>query len=381
MKILGKLSQTDFLKKHWQKKPLLIRQAFPDITSPITPEELAGLACEEGIESRLIQEQGVEGPWELRYGPFEEEDFTSLPQTHWSLLVQALDHHLPELSQLLDEFNFIPNWRIDDVMVSFAPEGGSVGPHLDNYDVFLLQVQGRRHWHINEGDYSEDDFIEGLDLKILSEFEAQEDWILEPGDMLYLPPGVAHHGIALDNCLTYSIGFRAPSLKELLSAYTVSFNEHAKDTFYTDPDLKLQDASGEIRPDDIQSLQNMLLSAISNKTEFANWFGHFITNNLDDLEPEDDLLDEPAFRKTLIQGSHLKRYGNIRFSYINNTDTVTLFYSGQSVLLPISQLSLIQYLCSSHRLDCSELNGFNDKDLTSDLLYTLYSAGCFYFDE
>ena len=381
MQILGNLSQTDFLKNHWQKKPLLIRQAFPDITSPISPEELAGLACEEGIESRLIQEQGVEGPWELRYGPFEEEDFTSLPQTHWSLLVQALDHHLPELSQLLDEFNFIPNWRIDDVMVSFAPEGGSVGPHLDNYDVFLLQVQGRRHWHINEGDYSEDDFIEGLDLKILSEFETQEDWILEPGDMLYLPPGVAHHGIALDNCLTYSIGFRAPSLKELLSAYTVSFNEHAKDTFYTDPDLKLQDASGEIRPDDIQSLQNMLLSAISNKTEFANWFGHFITNNLDDLEPEDDLLDEPAFRKTLIQGSHLKRYGNIRFSYINNTDTVTLFYSGQSVLLPISQLSLIQYLCSSHRLDCSELNGFNDKDLTSDLLYTLYSAGCFYFDE
>ncbi len=381
MQILGKLSQTDFLKKHWQKKPLLIRQAFPDITSPISPEELAGLACEEGIESRLIQEQGTEGPWELRYGPFEEEDFTSLPQTHWSLLVQALEHHLPELSQLLDEFNFIPNWRVDDVMVSFAPEGGSVGPHLDNYDVFLLQVQGRRHWHINEGDYSEDDFIEGLDLKIISKFESQQDWILESGDMLYLPPGVAHHGIALDNCLTYSIGFRAPSQKELLSAYTVSFNEYAKDTFYTDPDLKLQDASGEIKPEDIQSLQDMLLSAISNKTEFANWFGHFITNNLDELEPEYDLLDESTFRKTLKQASHLNRYGNIRFSYINNNDTVTLFYSGQSVLLSISQLNLIQYLCSSHRLDCSELHGFNDKELTIDLLYTLYSAGCFYFDE
>ncbi len=381
MRILGNTTQSDFLKQYWQKKPLLIRQAFPDITSPISPEELAGLACEEGIESRLIQEQGAESPWELRYGPFEEEDFTSLPQTHWSLLVQALDHHLPELSQLLDEFNFIPNWRVDDVMVSFAPEGGSVGPHLDNYDVFLLQVQGRRHWHINEGNYSENDFIEGLDLKILSEFESQEDWILEPGDMLYLPPGVAHHGIALDNCLTYSIGFRAPSQKELLSAYTVSFNEHAKDTFYSDPDLKLQDASGEIKSDDIHSLQNMLLSAISNKTEFANWFGHFITNNLDELEPEYDLLDEPTFINTLKQASHLNRYGNIRFSYINNNDSVTLFYSGQSVLLPNSQLSLITYLCSSHRLDCSELRGFDDKDLTSDLLYTLYSAGCFYFDE
>lgn len=381
MQILGKLSQTDFLKRHWQKKPLLIRQAFPGITSPLSPEELAGLACEEGIESRLIQEQGTEGPWELRYGPFLEEDFTSLPKTHWSLLVQALDHHFPELTQLLDEFNFIPNWRVDDVMVSFAPEGGSVGPHLDNYDVFLLQVEGRRHWHINERDYSEDDFIEGLDLKILGDFEAQEDWILEPGDMLYLPPGVAHHGIALDNCLTYSIGFRAPSQKELLSAYTVSFNEHAKDTFYADPDLKLQDASGEIKPEDIQSLQNMLLSAISNKDEFANWFGHFITNNLDNFESEHEQLDEASFKEILQNAKHLNRYGNIRFSYINNTDTVTLFYSGESVLLPKSQLNLIQYLCSSHCLDCTKLLGFSDADLTLDILLTLYNAGCFYFDE
>jgi len=381
MQLLGDITPSDFLKQYWQKKPLLIRQAFPDITSPISPEELAGLACEEGIESRIVQEQGEEAPWDVRYGPFEEEDFTSLPQTHWSLLVQALDHHLPEVSHLLDEFNFIPNWRVDDVMISFAPEGGSVGPHLDNYDVFLLQVQGRRHWHINEDDYSEDDFIEGLDLKILSEFEAQEDWILESGDMLYLPPGVAHHGIALDNCLTYSIGFRAPSQKELLSAYTVSFNEHAKDTFYADPEIKLQDASGEIKSEDIQSLQNMLLSAISNKTEFANWFGHFITNNLNDFEPEDDLLDEATFIDTLKQTSHLNRYGNIRFSYIKNNDTITLFYSGESILLSNSQLGLIEYLCSSHRLDCSELHGFKDNDFTLDILYTLYSAGCFYFDE
>ncbi|MFT5395253.1 MAG: 50S ribosomal protein L16 3-hydroxylase, partial [Gammaproteobacteria bacterium] len=155
-----------------------------------------------------------------------------------------------------------------------------------------------------------------------------------------------------------------------------------KDTFYTDPELKLQDASGEIKPEDIQSLQDMLLSAISNKTEFANWFGHFITNNLDELEPEHDLLDESTFISTLKkQASHLNRYGNIRFSYIKSNDTVTLFYSGESLLLSNAQLSLVKYLCSSHCLDCTELLGFNDQGLSLDILFTLYSAGCFYFDE
>ena len=196
MNILGEITATVFLEQYWQKKPLLIKRAFSNYQSPISAEELAGLACEEGVESRLILEHGETSPWQLRYGPFSEDDFTSLPKTNWSLLVQAVNHHVPELNELLEAFNFIPNWRIDDLMISYAPTHGSVGPHLDNYDVFLLQVQGRRHWHINENDYTEDDFIEDLELKILKDFEAKQDWILEPGDMLYLPPGIAHHGVA-----------------------------------------------------------------------------------------------------------------------------------------------------------------------------------------
>jgi len=381
MQILGNLTQTDFLKQYWQKKPLLVRQAFPDYKSPISPEELAGLACEEGIESRLIQEHGSEGPWQVRYGPFNEDDFTSLPTSHWSLLVQAVDHHIPELSHLLDEFNFIPNWRIDDVMISYAPVHGSVGPHLDNYDVFLLQAQGRRHWHINEQSYTEDDFIDDLDLRILNDFDAEEDWILEPGDMLYLPPGVAHHGIALDDCLTYSIGFRAPSQKELLSAFTVNFNDVAKDRFYTDPKLELQESPGEIKKEYIDSLREMMLSACADKAEFASWFGRFITDNRNDYEPEQETLGQDDFHAQLRQAKQINRYGNIRMSYIEGGDTIKLFCAGNEHSLPETQLPLIQYLCSKHQLECPVLLGLDVEDNILSLLYKLYKDGCLYFDE
>jgi 50S ribosomal protein L16 3-hydroxylase len=381
MQLLNGLNPSEFLNQHWQKKPLLIRQAFPGYKSPISPEELAGLACEEGIESRLIQEHGQDGPWQLRHGPFVESDFTSLPKSHWSLLVQAVDHHIPELSHLLDEFDFIPNWRIDDVMISYAPVNGSVGPHMDNYDVFLLQVQGRRHWHINEHKYTEDDFIDGLELRILSDFTAQKDWILEPGDMLYLPPGVAHHGIALDDCLTYSIGFRAPSQKELLSAFTVNFNDVAKDRFYTDPDLQLQESAGEIKVEQIKSLQKMILSTLSNEADFISWFGCFITGNHNDYELEQEKLDEDVFQVQLKQRNHLNRFGNIRFSYVEDNNKIKFFYAGKELSLPIKQLPLIRYLCSHHRLAYPKVIELSDETPAFKLLYSLHSHGCFYFDE
>ncbi len=381
MQLLGDLTPAEFLKQHWQKKPLLIRQAMPDYISPISPEELAGLACEEGIESRLIQEQGPDGPWQVRYGPFKEDDFTTLPTSHWSLLVQAVDHHIPKLSYLLDEFDFIPNWRIDDVMVSYAPVHGSVGPHLDNYDVFLLQVQGRRHWHINEHDYTEDDFINDLELRVLNNFNAEDDWVLESGDMLYLPPGVAHHGIALDDCLTYSIGFRAPSQKELLSAFTVNFNDVAKDRFYADQKLAPQESSGEIKKEHIDSLREMILSACADKAEFASWFGRFVTDNHNDYELEQEILSQDDFHAQLRQDRHINRYGNIRMSYIEDGDIIKFFYAGNEHALPKTQLPLIQYLCSKHQLECHVLLGLDVEDNILSILYKLYKDGCLYFDE
>jgi 50S ribosomal protein L16 3-hydroxylase len=382
MQLLAGLSRSDFLKHHWQKKPLLIRQAIPNYQSPISPEELAGLACEDDVESRLVLEHGEDGPWQLRHGPFAEEDFLSLPKSHWSLLVQAVDVHIPEVSRLLDEFDFIPNWRIDDVMVSYAPVHGSVGPHLDSYDVFLLQAQGQRHWHINEECYTEDDFIDGLELRILEDFKSQEDWILEPGDMLYLPPGVAHHGIALDDCLTYSIGFRAPSQRELLSAFTHHFDEVAKDSYYTDPGLALQESSGEIKAEHIRAIRDLMLSSVPNEAAFASWFGRFITENPDDRDEHDaEELNMDDFHIQLKQSDHLNRYGNIRMSYIEDKESIGFFFAGNELRLPASQLPLIRYLCTHHRIDYHTIMELGEEASALDLLFKLHREGCFFFDE
>ena len=187
----------EFLGRYWQKRPLLIRQAFPGFESPVTPDDLAGLACEEIAPSRIVVHRPRGDRWELRHGPFAEGDFARLPKTRWTLLVQDCDKLLAEVGALLCEFRFVPDWRLDDVMISYAVDGGSVGPHLDQYDVFLLQAQGRRRWSISVDPRAPTEFRPGLPLKLLQSFLPTHDWVLEPGDMLYLPPGVPHHGVAV----------------------------------------------------------------------------------------------------------------------------------------------------------------------------------------
>lgn len=381
MKLLGGLSREEFLKQYWQKKPLLIRQALPDYQSPISAEELAGLACEEGVESRLVEEFGDE-PWQLRHGPFVERDFTSLPESHWTLLVQAVDQHIPELARLIDEFDFIPNWRVDDLMISFAQAQGSVGPHLDNYDVFLLQVQGSRHWHINECDYSEDDVIVGPDLQILENFESEQDWILEPGDMLYLPPGVAHHGIALDDCLTFSIGFRAPTQKELLSAFAEQLDEFAEEIFYSDSDLTLQESSGEIKAEHIQAIRELMISSMSDEETFNSWFGRFITDNPNaEHGYESGELAEEDFYEQFKETGSLNRNGVIRLSYIDYDTSIKLFVAGNEFNLSDSYLPLVSYLCSSHYIEYASVIDLCDEDAALDLIYKFYLAGYFFLDD
>jgi 50S ribosomal protein L16 3-hydroxylase len=247
---LGNLTADEFLRDYWQKQPLLIRNAFENFKSPLTPDELAGLACEEEVESRIILEKDGDKPWQCRYGPFQEQEFEKLPATHWTLLVQECNKHHQDIALLLERFNFIPNWRIDDVMVSYAPQHGSVGPHIDQYDVFLLQGLGRRRWQINAQAVHENDFIPDLDLRILKHFTPDEEWILQPGDMLYLPPGVAHYGVALEECITLSVGLRAPSYADLIGSFIEYQLSHLdSDLFaprYSDPELKRQQHPGEI---------------------------------------------------------------------------------------------------------------------------------------
>ncbi len=211
--LLGGLTPRIFMRRHWQKRPLLIRQALPGVAAPLTRSELFELAANEDVESRLVR--STESGWVLRHGPFKRRAIPSVAKPNWTLLVQGLDLHADVVHELLAKFRFVPDARLDDLMLSYATDGGGVGPHLDSYDVFLLQVQGVREWRI--GRVAKPNFAADAPLKILTNFRAEQRWILEPGDMLYLPPLWAHEGVARGECMTASIGFRAPAEHELAS--------------------------------------------------------------------------------------------------------------------------------------------------------------------
>ena len=232
--LLGGLSPRQFMRTHWQKKPLLIRQAVPGFQPLLDRAALFDLAAREGVESRLI-EQKAGGAWTLRHGPLLRRSLPPLKQPGWTALVQGVDLHAEPVHRLMQQFRFVPDARLDDLMISWASDGGGVGPHFDSYDVFLLQASGRRHWRIGR----QKDFTlqEGVPLKILQHFEPEEDWVLEPGDMLYLPPRWAHDGVAVGgDCMTYSVGFRAPQRGGLAAELVQRMaDEHDDATLYRDP--------------------------------------------------------------------------------------------------------------------------------------------------
>jgi 50S ribosomal protein L16 3-hydroxylase len=243
IELLGGISPKKFFRNYWQKKPLLVRGALPGFQGLLSRDELVQLACRDDAQSRLIIQS--EGKWQLRHGPFSSRAFSRLPKKQWTLLVQDVNHFLPSARDLLLKFNFIPHARLDDLMVSFAPKEGGVGPHFDSYDVFLLQGMGRRNWQISA--QREKKLVPNAPLKLLQDFRPEQEWILEPGDMLYLPPGYAHNGVAKDPCMTYSIGFRAPTYQELATQFLIYLQDHSVISgMYRDPDICLQSHPGHI---------------------------------------------------------------------------------------------------------------------------------------
>lgn len=236
-----------FLRDYWQKRPLLIRGAFAGFRDPLTPDDLAGLACEPSALARIVAHEARRDRWKLRTGPFDPADFARLPKRDWTLLVQDVDKWDGDVAALLPRFSFLPRWRIDDVMLSYAVDGGSVGAHVDNYDVFLLQGLGRRRWSISTDPRASKATRDDAEIKLLRTFEATHEWVLEPGDMLYLPPGVPHHGVAIGECMTYSVGMRAPSRAELLVDFAETFAaEWPEELRYGDADLAPAEEDGEI---------------------------------------------------------------------------------------------------------------------------------------
>ncbi len=385
MQLLGNLSPETFLRDYWQKKPLLIRQAIPGFLSPLSPEELAGLACEEDVESRLIFENAGGRPWHLETGPFDEQRFAALPDSHWTLLVQKANQLLPELAEFLQTFDFVPGWRIDDVMISYAPVDGSVGPHQDQYDVFLLQGLGSRRWQINTGDFTEAGLVEGTPLKILQTFEAEQEWILQPGDMLYLPPNVAHYGIALDDCMTYSIGFRAPSHAEMLTAWVDDHVTRLQDSQrYTDPDLVLQDHPGEITAAALRRVQTILLEQVSGREQNSRWFGRFITEPAAHLAYEnrvDTPLNDKQFEALLQQADALYRSEFSRFAFIRHPADIGLYVDGVEISLGHEHEKLVALICDQRVLPAEQLTPLVQRPEALNLLTRLYNFGALWFGD
>lgn len=380
------MAPADFLKEYWQKKPLLIRNALPGYVSPVTPDELAGLACEDDISSRLVIEKGGAYPWQLRHGPLDEADFGSLPDTHWTLLVQEVDRIVPEVAALLGLFRFIPNWRIDDIMVSYAPEGGSVGAHIDNYDVFLLQTLGRRRWQINNTPVSEEVLVEDLDVRILKDFTPDEDWVLAPGDVLYLPPRIAHHGIALDDCMTFSIGFRAPSQEELLSGFVMDAIQRLDDPNrrYSDPELKPQNNPGEISPAVLTKIRSVFDELLRDQREIDRWFGRFITEPRRGVYqmPPGEPYTEVEVGDLLLHMAELERVVSARFSYIQHAKgDASLFVNGGEYYLDSDLAFVAPLLSGGEPLNADALQPYLRKEGFVRVITELLNEGFLEIEE
>ena len=375
LQLLGGITAREFMRDYWQKKPLLIRQAIPDFESPIDADELAGLALEEEVESRLIIEHG-ERPWELRRGPFAEDEFGKLPEREWTLLVQAVDQFVPEVGELLENFRFLPSWRIDDVMISYAAPGGSVGPHFDNYDVFLLQGHGKRHWQIGQMCDADSKLLEHADLRILAEFEATDEWPLEPGDMLYLPPRLAHCGVAVDDCLTYSVGFRAPSAAEVLTHFTDFLSQYLPDEDrYTDADAQPVSDPHQIQHDALGRLKNLLTEHMSDERMLLTWFGQFMTEPRYPELVVGPELEEPELIDSLEQGAILIRNPSARLAWSEVDEDLLLFASGQSRLLPGKLRELLKMICAADALHSDNLGPWLADEDASNLLFELVKQG------
>lgn len=370
----------DFLRDYWQKKPLLVRNAFPGFVSPIAPEDLAGLACEDAALSRLVLHDRGRDAWTVRHGPFAEEAFPGLGDHDWTLLVQDVDKWDADIAALLPAFDFLPRWRIDDVMVSFAATGGSVGAHVDQYDVFLLQAQGHRRWQIDDRPDPPVHFRLDAELKLLQRFDPTHDWVLGPGDMLYLPPGVPHHGVAEDACLTFSIGMRAPSTVELLGDFVDTLAAESDESLrYTDPDLKPAKDANEIDAAAMQRAVEALNALRMNDPDrLGDWFGRFITlyRSSGEAMPAENGRSRIEIEWDLQRGFTLHRHPWTRMAWRRAARGARLYAAGQVHEVAVRDAQTISAEAKLDRATYAKLS-----DRGRDAVYELLLGGHYHLLE
>jgi 50S ribosomal protein L16 3-hydroxylase len=361
---LGGLTAEEFLRDYWQKEPLLIRQAFPGFKGLLDPQQLISLACRDEAQARLASQR--RGEWNLRHGPFEQRDFNLPAGSKWTVLVQGVNHCLAAGADLLKHFSFVPHARLDDLMVSYAPKGGGVGPHFDSYDVFLLQGMGHRRWQIST--QADRTLVEGAPMRILKNFKAEQEWELEAGDMLYLPPHCAHNGTAEDDCMTYSIGFRTPAYQELAEQFLVYLQDRiCIEGMYADPDLAVQSHPSEIGAGMLRQVEQAIRQVRWEKHEIADFLGCYLS------EPKAHIYfdppDAPLSRKRFARAVQ-DRGVELDLKTLMLCHAGTMFINGNAHAVDPASYRILRSFADDRRLPPSEL-----PEAVLGLLYQWYVDG------
>ena len=352
--LLGGISPAEFMQRYWQRKPLLVRQAIPGFRALLDRRELFALSQQPDVESRLvIGENGGERDWQMHRGPFKRRDFPKFSERDWTLLVQGVDLHDDHVSALMQQFRFIPDARLDDVMISYATDGGGVGPHFDSYDVFLLQAHGQRRWRI--GRQKNLQLKPDLPLKILDQFEPEFDWVLEPGDMLYLPPRYAHEGTAVGECMTYSVGFRVPQTgdvaREVLARLSDEAAEDLGESLYQDAGQAAVSKAALIPPAMQTFAQAAVQRALSDPKAVERLLGEYLT------EPKPSVWFQPQAVPRRLKGVTLDRRSRMLY------DRHHVFLNGESWRAAGADARLMRQLADVRSLGEADLKAASPQAL------------------
>jgi 50S ribosomal protein L16 3-hydroxylase len=367
--LLGTVPPETFFSRYWQREALVIRNAVPHLR-PLTWEALRALACREDVESRLIKETGGAYPWEVVPGPFDPEELVGLPASGWSLLIHEVEAHIKDAAALAN-VEFLPRWHIDDVMVSSAPAGSSVGPHIDQYDAFLVQVEGARRWTLEPSrrDQLEDAFVDGPDLELLKTMSDTQEYVLEPGDVLYVPPGLAHHGVAIGHAQTWSIGMRAPAAHELVASFTDwALGRISPEQKYLNPNPQRQTDSARISPEEVAQMAEVVRNAIA-QVDINAWLGEYLTAPARTFDPHVAYAQSVA--SVPHTGTLTLRLG-VRAAFVDISDeAIELFVAGERFTIPAAGATLGRRLANTGTVECEALETMNCTDFADVIDYLL----------
>jgi len=362
-------SMSEFLEHYWHKKPTVIKGGFQNFIDPISPEEIAGLSMEEEVDSRFVA--NLNDKWTAEHGPFSEEKFGDLPESHWQLIVQAANHWHAGCAQLTEAFNSIPNWLFDDLMICYSAIGGGVGPHIDQYDVFIIQGSGKRQWRVGAKDIGQyKETCRASALRQIESFDSIIDEILEPGDILYIPPGFPHEGTTLEPSMSYSVGYRSPKEQELISNFADFVLAHDMgDVHLHDPEFSAQDNNGKIRQRDLENLTQMLKSAFEEKHTVHDFMGCLLSQSrhqLDIVAPE-PLWKAEEISQHLSSGGDVQRVSGLKALY-HEQDSNVAYINGEIIKVAEEDIAFLKSLCNSVMVDQAQLLSSSAISLLTDLV-------------